>query len=616
MEFFEYEPLDLEGHSFRLLMLHQAEAGEITCDIFHANLEPGSVIPYEALSYAWGGIDLSESITVNGKTLQVTKNLYSALEYLRHSENRILWIDAICIDQNNLRERGHQVGQMGDIYRQAEQVVVWLGPSTYETKILMESLNKLQREWSRQAKNEQEDMAWMEVRWLSIQQSKDYDYAALLDIQRRGLASLLNQAWFTRVWIVQEVANARAAVICCGKWSLRARIFVAAPELLGVEPNPQCQAVLDLMPTPSRKGDALKKDLHTLLTDFRGSRATDPRDMVYALLGIASDVQQSGALVPDYTKSEEQLIRDVVALVFFGKELSHTLGEYSKMQQFLAAMPELKDTAVKYLQSKIDDRIKQVEEMVRRMPYTSQTQRALITIGYYQRDVRDIYHCFLRLEDPDLATTKGCFDQISSWCDMSMALLSAELDQTDLKLTTKISHLLHGGKSFNDPDVRNMLLEWAGDRTIPVTQAGFEDIVLKYDTAVVTAIVDRRDEHFWITPDLINAAEGNRQHGWQIMAFLLTWKEGNVRVEPAGVIWLLASAEAELVTLLQNRLSDRLVIKPDVVTSTMSRIMFDRKWDGQNRRQIERRTKSALRKWHMEGLIKCPRRKGNQTPSS
>ncbi|KAI8225327.1 Heterokaryon incompatibility protein 6, OR allele [Colletotrichum sp. SAR 10_96] len=103
-------------------------------------------MPYEALSYAWGSTDQSETITANGQILHVTKNLYSALEHLRQKENRILWIDAICIDQTNLQERGHQVGQMSDIYRQADQVLVWLGPSTYETKVLMESLGKLQ--WS------------------------------------------------------------------------------------------------------------------------------------------------------------------------------------------------------------------------------------------------------------------------------------------------------------------------------------------------------------------------------------------------------------------------------------------------------------------------------------
>ncbi|KAK1856100.1 ankyrin repeat and sam domain containing protein 6 [Colletotrichum chrysophilum] len=103
-ELFRYSPLDLAGRSFRLLMLHQGMAGEISCNIFEASLESDSAMPYEALSYAWGSTDQSETITANGKILHVTKNLYSALGHLRNKENRILWVDAICIDQTNLQE--------------------------------------------------------------------------------------------------------------------------------------------------------------------------------------------------------------------------------------------------------------------------------------------------------------------------------------------------------------------------------------------------------------------------------------------------------------------------------------------------------------------------------
>ncbi|KAK2049952.1 hypothetical protein LZ31DRAFT_590255 [Colletotrichum somersetense] len=102
--------------------------GEVECDLFQAILEPGNTILYEALSYAWESNDLSESITVNRKTLPVTKSLFHALNHLRHDQ------------------RGHQVEQMGDIYSEAEQVLIWLGPSSYETKILMGFLKKLHRE--------------------------------------------------------------------------------------------------------------------------------------------------------------------------------------------------------------------------------------------------------------------------------------------------------------------------------------------------------------------------------------------------------------------------------------------------------------------------------------
>ncbi|KZL85916.1 het domain-containing protein, partial [Colletotrichum incanum] len=106
IEFFEYEPLDVAGKSFRLLMLHPEAS---------ASLERGNFVPYEALSYAWGSNDLSESTTVNDKMLSVTKSLFHALSHLRHDQHGMLWVDAVCIDQGNIVERVHQVGQMSDI---------------------------------------------------------------------------------------------------------------------------------------------------------------------------------------------------------------------------------------------------------------------------------------------------------------------------------------------------------------------------------------------------------------------------------------------------------------------------------------------------------------------
>ncbi|KAK7191269.1 HET domain-containing protein [Paraphaeosphaeria sporulosa] len=71
------------------------------------------------------------SIQLNGKRLNITTNLYIALRYLRQDDaDRIMWVDAVCIDQNNLQERGHQVSQMCNIYSCAERVIFWLGENT------------------------------------------------------------------------------------------------------------------------------------------------------------------------------------------------------------------------------------------------------------------------------------------------------------------------------------------------------------------------------------------------------------------------------------------------------------------------------------------------------
>jgi hypothetical protein len=137
-----------EGHAFRLLRLLSGRGPEICCELVKAYLSDLShAMPYAALSYAWGDTKMSESIILNGKSHLVTPNLYHALENLRwENEDRILWVDSICINQKEHKEKNHQLVYMATIYREAERVIFWLGPSTYETDLLMSALNSLQRQ--------------------------------------------------------------------------------------------------------------------------------------------------------------------------------------------------------------------------------------------------------------------------------------------------------------------------------------------------------------------------------------------------------------------------------------------------------------------------------------
>src|SRR5436190_22184539 len=115
MSVYKYHPLDLDGSSFRLIRLLKGNFTDgIQCELFEAwlhQVEGG--MPYEALSYTWGSAKKTFNIIVNGCTMGVTQNLYVALQHLRFEDrDRILWIDAVCIDQSDLQERGHQVQQM------------------------------------------------------------------------------------------------------------------------------------------------------------------------------------------------------------------------------------------------------------------------------------------------------------------------------------------------------------------------------------------------------------------------------------------------------------------------------------------------------------------------
>lgn len=136
-----YQPLD--GPKWiRLLKLDLSQGSsesEIRCALEHHKLVPGKFLPYACLSYTWGEPSPKHPITINGNELLITPQLRDALLQLREYQRRgtvatdFWWIDAICINQADVQERGHQVQLMRAIYQWSKLTVAWLGPSDCET---------------------------------------------------------------------------------------------------------------------------------------------------------------------------------------------------------------------------------------------------------------------------------------------------------------------------------------------------------------------------------------------------------------------------------------------------------------------------------------------------
>ncbi|CAN9325701.1 unnamed protein product [Alternaria alternata] len=220
---------------------------------------------------------------------------------------------------------------MCKIYSQAEEVVVWLGQATRETDDLMGSLQRLEELSSLYAYGHShwKLAQWTEF-WLSVPKNSDFEL-------RKGLGLLLSRPWFRRVWILQEIANAKKASISCGTKSIRAHTFALAPLLMGIKPDRHCQAVLDIMPGRLRENTwwTENRDLYNLLLKFSESQASDPRDKVYALLGISSDLQDTDSLLPDYTKSLQKVIQDTSSFLFGPSHFSfQTMPEFLKNLTF------------------------------------------------------------------------------------------------------------------------------------------------------------------------------------------------------------------------------------------------------------------------------------------
>jgi hypothetical protein len=302
-EEFSYNRIDMDRPSFRLIRLLNGSTTDICCELLEAYFDEvnDGGIPYDALSYTWGDVEKNATIKINGMKARVTENLFTALHHLRPVEGyRILWIDAVCIDQGHDKEKSHQVQQMGDIYRRAETVIVWLGNGSEDSDTLMDFLRTLPSN----------------AKVHSAGQLLSRDSQARY---RELLKKLLNRPWFRRVWVIQEVAMAQRAIVACGWKTVSTRVFTSSPSILGLDPDLHSKAILDVMPGHLRARNWYNQQptLYTLLQNFHRSEASDKRDMIYALLGMSSSAHERSELQADYGKDLRKLIQKTTSILLF-----------------------------------------------------------------------------------------------------------------------------------------------------------------------------------------------------------------------------------------------------------------------------------------------------------
>jgi hypothetical protein len=178
--------------SIRLLRLlpNEDKTAPIQCELFHYSLQElgRRTHPYEALSYVWGGSDKPQSISIrehnsksghdstNGHDLPATENLHAALTRLRYPfYERIIWIDAVCINQNDEREKEQQIQFMAKIYALANRVIVWLGEAA-----------------------EDSDQA---LHWIRVAGGKKSKYPSTNETIQQAVIALLHRPWFRRIWV-------------------------------------------------------------------------------------------------------------------------------------------------------------------------------------------------------------------------------------------------------------------------------------------------------------------------------------------------------------------------------------------------------------------------------
>lgn len=287
-----------------------------------------SMPEYHAISYAWGDSKSSKTILINDKPFQVRTSCELVLKQVhRYEKSRYYWIDAICIDQKNLDEKSKQVAMMGNIYKKAAHVLACVGRHVDDSRFLFENF-------------EQFSSTVLEpVDGPELLYSK-YGLSTTRRLLRASF-QFAERPYFTRLWILQELKNARQASLLCGVDAVPkdefelvlGRLlyyFYTAPQ------KPLWKLVSVLLRPSERKKDhrmqkrqgSFKPDLKQkvldtlevispdvsldgLVTITRRLQCKDHKDKVYGIMSLLES-RGGGSIIPDYKKSDFEVAVDLL----------------------------------------------------------------------------------------------------------------------------------------------------------------------------------------------------------------------------------------------------------------------------------------------------------------
>ncbi|PQE22776.1 Heterokaryon incompatibility protein [Rutstroemia sp. NJR-2017a BVV2] len=331
---YKYQCLE-KPDEIRVLVLEPGEGTDpLRCHVKIVSLSSNPY--YEALSYVWGDPTITKPILCSGKNIRITTNLYDALLRFRLPGcERVLWADAICINQADVFENNTQVPLMKHIYSKAAVVLIWLGTGSKDTDRALDTLAQLHSYFSKHLAHYSIDIKKYLALQSSIERGHDVRLTSL-DRKRteeirhfdwNAIASFLSLPWFTRAWTLQEYVKAPRAVLVCGTKTMtfhqfskplieiftqyigmgrsnELRIGVTFP----IETIWSIRQMSMLQASSSKESET--KTLLELVKQHNVRACTDPKDKIYGFLGLANDLESGDwPLYPKYNIPTEDVYK-------------------------------------------------------------------------------------------------------------------------------------------------------------------------------------------------------------------------------------------------------------------------------------------------------------------
>lgn len=368
---YTYTPLVQTPLQIRLVHIHPGPwEAPISCDL-HTVLLDKDITKYQTLSYVWGPPSPTTTILVDGHRFKVGENLGKALKRLRKPNGcgeRIIWIDALCINQSDAEEKGQQVQLMGDIYEGCEEVVMWLGEAENNIPTSKSQFRSIEdqrpRPWDgflngdfefNRLNNFEEEIKEDEMLaaftlvyilsgnkhirdWPFLVHNPDKDAWEITETFKnaiKGMEKLVSLAYWTRIWIMQEAILPPRATVVYGSFAAPWNMFAQSSKLYEFHGGSQMCCRNDFMKMDAyafdlivtklyfvvspivrfrqyrNEGTSGNQSLFSLLQAFFLAKATDDRDKVYALLSLLNPGfewpgSQACRPKPDYTTTTMQ----------------------------------------------------------------------------------------------------------------------------------------------------------------------------------------------------------------------------------------------------------------------------------------------------------------------
>lgn len=323
---YDYRVLQPTVQEIRVLCIDRnldvGDRAPMRCKVKHISLRDVPIEDFLAVSYCWGGSKKRAPLVIDGRVIMIPQTAAIAIRNLSKVSSIPLWIDAVCIDQNDLREKGQQVTMMKEIYSKALSVSIWLGPAQSSTVDAIASIEKIYEQCL-------EAIGGLEHLNTHLYGSSDFTHwdatlpftysdAPLPDCDWSALQMFYSAQWFGRLWVIQEIGLAKDSTFYVGSFAIDAvKVVVAARWMV----HRNYQRYFEGLESPGVESASnmyrpAGRPLSNQLRRTYRAGCSVGQDKIYGLLGLLRE-ETASAVIVDYTRPLVEVYAQAIRLALY-----------------------------------------------------------------------------------------------------------------------------------------------------------------------------------------------------------------------------------------------------------------------------------------------------------